>query len=179
MPVPPDGCDDSDIFDCGARHHAERFSIGDITTTMLLLPNVACGTHASASRWLRRRCLQTAARTAASSSFLLRNSASCRAVFDRGSKLLVQIVNDRMYTLKKAVHQNLVKPTKLLLPLGNVARGAHAGASRLLARAAFECGHHGLLLLGNVARGTHAGASRRLRRQRRLQLWGSASRRAA
>jgi hypothetical protein len=73
MPVPPYGCDDSDIFDCGARHHAERFSIGDITTTMLLLPNVACGTHASASRWLRRRW-----------HLRLWGSASRRAVFDRG-----------------------------------------------------------------------------------------------
>ena len=28
MLVPPDGCDDNDVFDCGARHHGERFSTG-------------------------------------------------------------------------------------------------------------------------------------------------------
>jgi len=74
MPVPPDGCDDSGVFLCGARLHAERFLTGDSTTTMLLLPSAARGTHAGASRRLRRQ-----------RRLRLWGSASCRAAFDRGS----------------------------------------------------------------------------------------------
>ena len=67
-PVPPDDCDDSGVFDCGARHHAERLSTG-------------AAPHAGPRRGMRHscRCPQMAARTVASS------SASRRAAFDRGN----------------------------------------------------------------------------------------------
>ena len=116
MPVPPDGCDDSDVFDCGARHHAERFSTGaaphaspqrgmrhscqcprcedsgvfvGITPSgfrsgqhlELLLGNVARGTHAGASRRLRRQW-----------HLLLRNSASHRDA-RRDSTILLTILS--------------------------------------------------------------------------------------
>ena len=109
MLVPPDGCDDNDVFDCGARHHAERFSTGaaphaspqrgmrhscqcprcedsgvfvGITPSgfrsgqhlELLLGNEARGTHAGASRRLRRQ-----------HRLRLHCLASRLAAFDRGS----------------------------------------------------------------------------------------------
>ena len=65
MLVPPDGCDDNDVFDCGARHHAERFSTG-------------AAPHACPQRGMRHscRCLSTAATTAESSTAELGNTPS-------------------------------------------------------------------------------------------------------
>jgi hypothetical protein len=51
MPVPPDGCDDTIVFDCMAWHRTKRLLTG--AATYLLLDNAARGTHGGASR-LRR-----------------------------------------------------------------------------------------------------------------------------
>ena len=152
MPVPPDGCDDSGVFLCGARLHAERFLTGDSTTTMLLLPSAARGTHAGASRRLRRQ-----------RRLRLWGSASCRAAFDRGST-----------TCWSSTRHAALMPVP---PDGCEDSGVFVG----ITPSGFRPGQHLELCLGNAARGTHASASRRLRRRQRrlLLLRGSAAHRPA
>ena len=172
----PDGCDDSGVLSCGAEHHAEWTSARQHLE--LLLGNATCGTHAGASRRLRRQW-----------SLRLRSSAPRRVDFDRGSTTCCSSVSGHVALMlvppdgcddsgvpssgaRHHTEWTLTAATPYSAPrqrgswhscwcLSTAATTVESSTAELgTTQSGLRPRQHQMLVLGNRARGTHAGASR-------------------